>query len=286
MPEIGYWKYVRFNDDEPLYFGTDDDVTIVFDSADDRLEYRMKKDIRFEDDAGNEILTLDKTNRYVKLGTHLKTAGYRIIQGISDDSYLFLRGGSTLYTSNGAGIDMYGAAYTGAEGLLSLSAAEINNTNARVRIVTADTTPALRVRILVNQGDTPDVDFINCNVDLNNNLLKNTKLGTDFNANEKALLNPRCIELLYSGLTPYIDFKNDPTIDYMSRFILTAGTTLEDGVLEYKGKELKVTAGDFVTRVEAGAPTHSVSDGAIVIDTVNNRIWARVGGVWRYVALT
>jgi len=63
MPEIGYWKYIRFNDDEPQYFGTDDDITIVFDSADDRLEYRMKKDIRFEDDAGAEILTIQKATR-------------------------------------------------------------------------------------------------------------------------------------------------------------------------------------------------------------------------------
>jgi len=63
MPEIGYWKYVRFTDDEPLWFGTDDDITIVFDSADDRLEYKMKKDIRYEDDAGNEILTIQKATR-------------------------------------------------------------------------------------------------------------------------------------------------------------------------------------------------------------------------------
>jgi len=63
MPEIGYWKYIRFNDDEPQYFGADDDVTVVFDSADDRLEYRMKKDIRFEDDAGKEILTIQKATR-------------------------------------------------------------------------------------------------------------------------------------------------------------------------------------------------------------------------------
>jgi len=74
MPEIGYWKYVRFNDDEPQYWGTDDDIVQIFDSADDRLEFRMKKDIRFEDDAGNEILTLDKVNRHVEIPTQLNVA--------------------------------------------------------------------------------------------------------------------------------------------------------------------------------------------------------------------
>jgi len=66
VPKIGNWKYIWFVDDEKQHWGTDDDVTIVFDSADDRLEYRMKKDIRFEDDAGNKILTLDKVNRHVE----------------------------------------------------------------------------------------------------------------------------------------------------------------------------------------------------------------------------
>jgi len=63
MPEIGYWKYVRFNDDEKQYWGTDDDIVQVFDSIDDRLEFRMGKDIRFEDDAGNLILTIEKATR-------------------------------------------------------------------------------------------------------------------------------------------------------------------------------------------------------------------------------
>jgi len=74
MPEIGYWKYIRFVDDEKQYFGTDDDITIVFDSADDRLEYRMTKDIRFEDNVGNEILTLDKANRHVEIPVQLNVA--------------------------------------------------------------------------------------------------------------------------------------------------------------------------------------------------------------------
>jgi len=74
MPEIGYWKYIRFNDDEKQFFGTDEDITIVFDSVDDRLEYRMKKDIRYEDDTGAEILTLDKANRHVEIPVQLNVA--------------------------------------------------------------------------------------------------------------------------------------------------------------------------------------------------------------------
>jgi len=99
MPEIGYWKYVRFTDDEPLYFGTDDDVTIVFDSADDRLEFRMKKDIRFEDDAGAEILTLDKTNRHVEIPVQLNVAAleeYAAGAGISVKATMTFASGSNL----------------------------------------------------------------------------------------------------------------------------------------------------------------------------------------------
>jgi len=102
MPEIGYWKYVRFTDDEPLYFGTDDDITIVFDSADDRLEYRMKKDIRFEDDIGAEILTLDKANRHVEIPVQLNVAAleeYSVGAGITVKGTL---------TFSGADLDLAG----------------------------------------------------------------------------------------------------------------------------------------------------------------------------------
>jgi len=103
MPEIGYWKYVRFTDDEPLYFGTDDDVTIVFDSADDRLEYRTKKDIRYEDDVGSEILTLDKVNRHVKIPVQLNVAAleeYVAGAGISVNATMNFASGSNLNLNN------------------------------------------------------------------------------------------------------------------------------------------------------------------------------------------
>jgi len=99
MPEIGYWKYVRFVDDEKQYFGTDDDITIVFDSADDRLEYRMGKDIRFEDNAGNEILTLDKANRHVEIHVQLNVAAleeYAAGAGISVNATMNFAAGSNL----------------------------------------------------------------------------------------------------------------------------------------------------------------------------------------------
>jgi len=102
MPEIGYWKYVRFVDDEKQYFGTDDDITIVFDSADDRLEYRMKKDIRFEDDAGNEILTLDKVNRHVEIPVQLNVAA---LEEYSAGAGITVKG--TL-TFSGADLDLAG----------------------------------------------------------------------------------------------------------------------------------------------------------------------------------
>jgi len=102
MPEIGYWKYVRFTDDEPQYWGTDDDITIIFDSADDRLEYKMKKDIRFEDDVGNEILTLDKVNRHVEIPVQLNVAAleeYAVGAGITVKGSL---------TFSGADLDLAG----------------------------------------------------------------------------------------------------------------------------------------------------------------------------------
>jgi len=102
MPEIGYWKYVRFTDDEPLWFGTDDDITVVFDSADDRLEYKMKKDIRFEDDTGAEILTLDKANRHVEIPVQLNVAA---LEEYSAGAGITVKG--TL-TFSGANLDLAG----------------------------------------------------------------------------------------------------------------------------------------------------------------------------------
>jgi len=36
----------------------------------------------------------------------------------------------------------------------------------------------------------------------------------------------------------------------------------------------------------AGAPTHAPADGSLHLDDTNNRLYARVGGEWRFAALT
>jgi len=103
MPEIGYWKYVRFTDDEKQYWGTDDDIVQIFDSADDRLEFRMKKDIRFEDDTGAEILTLDKANRHVEIPVQLNVAAleeYAAGAGITVNATMNFASGSNLNLNN------------------------------------------------------------------------------------------------------------------------------------------------------------------------------------------
>jgi len=217
MPEIGFWKYVRFEDDEPQFWGTGDDITIIFDSADDRLEFRMKKDVRFEDDAGNEILTLDKANRHVeipvqlnvaaleeyaagagitvkgsltfsgadldlagnllknpKLGTDLKTNGYYIYQGVSNSSGLRLGGGSTVDEATGAGITMIGVAHATVPGALYLKAGKVNNTAAVIRMETPDTTPVMQWRLVINQGDDPDIDVVNAKLDFHDQTLEAT----------------------------------------------------------------------------------------------------------------
>jgi len=217
MPEIGYWKYVRFNDDEPQYWGTDDDIVQIFDSADDRLEYRMKKDIRFEDDTGAEILTLDKANRHVeipvqlnvaaleeysagagitvkgsltfsgadldlagnllknpKLGTDLKTGGYDIYHGVSDTDALMLGGGSTKYDSAGGVVHLYGISQPTLPGLVFISAGKVNNVNAKIRFDTYTTALVRLTRMVINQGDTPDIDIIDARLDFHDQTLEAT----------------------------------------------------------------------------------------------------------------
>jgi hypothetical protein len=60
--------------------------------------------------------------------------------------------------------------------------------------------------------------------------------------------------------------------------------------LNYKGWNYLRVLGAVRTFVKAGAPTDSdipsPEDGAIVVDSANNRLWVRVGGVWKYVSLT
>jgi len=217
MPEIGYWKYIRFVDDEKQYIGTDDDIPIVFDSADDRLAYRMKKDIRYEDDAGNEILTLDKANRHVeipvqlnvaaleeyvagagitvkgtltfsganldlagnrlknpKLGTDLKTGGYSIYRGDVNSDKIAIGGGSSIATGAGANFWLYGTGHSTNPGRIDLVAGRVNNAAAAIYLSTANTVPTILNRIIINQGDDPDIDILNGKLDFHDQTLEAT----------------------------------------------------------------------------------------------------------------
>jgi len=216
MPEIGYWKYVRFLDDEPQYWGTDDDIVQIFDSADDRLEYRMKKDIRFEDDVGNEILTIDKANRHVeipvqlnvaaleeyapgagitvrgtlmfsgadldlagnllknpKLGTNLNVNNYRIVGLAGDAGQTIIGGGSDGSAWTGAIMAMYGKAFTGKEGMIELYGGRASGGAMRVLTFNAALTGYL-FRLIINQGDIPDIDVVNSRLDFHDQTLEAT----------------------------------------------------------------------------------------------------------------
>jgi len=168
MPEIGYWKYIRFNDDEKQYWGTDDDITIVFDSADDRLEFRMKKDIRYEDDTGAEILTIQKATR-------------------------------TLVTGN---IDMQGNELQNWNNLLSRADVASPCLTLRSNIYSYyHLRPSAGNVLEISQGATPGATVIWTvrytglvtqygDLDLNNYSLKNAKLGSPLNANGYPITGP------------------------------------------------------------------------------------------------
>jgi len=161
MPEIGYWKYVRFEDDEPQYWGTDDDITIVFDSADDRLEYRMKKDIRFEDDTGAEILTIQKATRTL---SGFKMTGNLKIEKTDAKLALNATAGTPRVEFQEAGVAKMDIFFYPAGDYL---------------VFRDGVTGAHRMRLDRSTGDILKVG----NIDMGGNLLKNAKLGTtlDFN---------------------------------------------------------------------------------------------------------
>lgn len=72
-----------------------------------------------------------------------------------------------------------------------------------------------------------------------------------------------------SGGTPVL------TIDIASGGVAQLSTALATGA----------TAGFFQTRTMAGTPTGAVNDGCIVVDTSGSKIWVRVGGAWKSVAV-
>jgi len=206
MTEIGYWKYIRFVDDEKQYFGTDDDITIVFDSTDDRLEYRMNKDIRFEDDAGNEILTLDKVNRHVEIPVQLKAdtiAEYTSGAGVTADGVLLKDGvipnsaypnavlldGTRKMTGNleieksipAIVLDDTAPVGSKAPFILFAGAArwQYRDSDDTLRLEDA-AVGAVRFKIERTTGNITRVG----NIDMGGSLLKNAKLGTSLDFND------------------------------------------------------------------------------------------------------
>jgi len=162
MPEIGYWKYVRFIDDEKQYWGTDDDVVQVFDSTDDRLEFRMGKDIRFEDDAGNLILTIEKATRTLSAfkmtgNLEIEKSGAKLVldSAGTTNALVEVRQAGSLqgYFGLVGGTDDWGILDSGAVGRF------------KVDMPTGD---------IIKVGD----------IDMGGNLLKNAKLGTNLDFND------------------------------------------------------------------------------------------------------
>ncbi len=80
---------------------------------------------------------------------------------------------------------------------------------------------------------------------------------------------------------------------YANKVAVTSGTGVTDidfgslnlattGTLTLGGS----TAGTLVTRVKAGAATESDTNGSLVVDSTNGRLYFRYGGAWHYVAQT
>jgi len=171
MPEIGYWKYVRFTDDEPQFWGTDDDIVQIFDSADDRLEYRMKKDIRYEDDAGVEILTIQKATRTL---SGFKMTGDLEIE--KDTPMLILdpaAGTNAWIRFFEAGVDRmrWGIRHDGVDD---------------DKMILYDSVAGVS-RFLIDRA-TGSITKVG-DIDMGGNLMKNMKLGTSLNGNGYDLTN-------------------------------------------------------------------------------------------------
>jgi len=113
-----------------------------------------------------------------RLGTDLKTNGHDIYDGISGNTgSLTLSAGSNAFFTTGPSIELYGIGHATYPGKLYIEAGNVTGAWISLQTPNAALTTSLS-RIMIHQGDGPDVDFVNCNVDLNNNLLKNAKLGT------------------------------------------------------------------------------------------------------------
>jgi len=311
MPEIGYWKYVRFTDDEPLWFGTDDDITIVFDSADDRLEYRMKKDIRFEDDTGVGILAIEKATRTLsgfKMSGNLeieKASPQLILDSqVSGNPFIgfLLDGTPKAYFS-----------YSRATGELMISDPGVADT-FKIDVVTGNITKV---------GD----------IDMGGNLLKNAKLGTMLDAQGQiiAITQPggrleyrrteeggyrhiyfRChngifdhvpVQLRLERLIYATDVNPRRPMELQLRGAwwdgaasvaraMTLAMRIDPGGNEFltiaDNANAEVMRIDKVGRLylsSDGTPSGGIS-GMIAVDPTGSKIWLNCAGVWKSVTLT
>jgi hypothetical protein len=76
-------------------------------------------------------------------------------------------------------------------------------------------------------------------------------------------------------MTGYLNVNGLTLIDAVAGGITMYATPLATGA----------TAGFPILRTMAGTPTGAVADGAFVIDTTASKVWARVGGAWKSVAI-
>lgn len=81
----------------------------------------------------------------------------------------------------------------------------------------------------------------------------------------------------------------DPRIDALLQFATTslgAGQTDETAILRQRIDQLERVVASLLrtpmVQVVAGAPTQTVRDGTLAIDSTNLRLYARINGNWRF----
>lgn len=78
----------------------------------------------------------------------------------------------------------------------------------------------------------------------------------------------------------------DPRLDLMAGAEADPNARLAQRVADLERRLAALERGGRRVYVGTGAPTINAPNGSIYIDESTNRLYARSGGVWRYVALT
>ena len=94
---------------------------------------------------------------------------YSLYRGSGTTYNLVLSGGDTADEARGAAIKLYGEAYPGKQGKVEIMGASVLNENATIDMSTVTSGGVRKTRLMINWGDTPDIDVLNSNLDLNNN---------------------------------------------------------------------------------------------------------------------